>query len=62
MLMTSLVIWQHGTEKVERFLDYLKGLHSNVQFTMEMERNGQLPFLNIDVYRKEDGSLNHKVY
>jgi hypothetical protein len=62
MLITALVIWQHGTEKLESFLDYLKGLHSNVHFTMEMERNGRLPFLVIDIYRTEDGSLTHKVY
>jgi hypothetical protein len=60
--MTSLVIWRHGTEKVESFLDYLKGLNRNVQFTMEMKRDGQLPFLDIDIYRRQDGSLSHKVY
>jgi len=51
--MTSLVIWPHGTEKVERFLDYLKDLHRNVEFTMEIERDGQLPFLDTDIYRRK---------
>jgi len=62
MLITSLVIWPHGTEKVEMFLDYLKRLHRNVQFTTAMERDSQLPFLDIDIYRRQDGSLSHKVY
>jgi hypothetical protein len=29
---------------------------------MEIEENGHLPFLDIDVYRKTTGSLGHKVY
>jgi hypothetical protein len=28
---------------------------------MEIEENGHLPFLDIDIYRKTDGSLGHKV-
>jgi hypothetical protein len=42
-------------------LDYLNGLH-NIKFTMEIEKEGHLPFLDIDVYRKTNGSLGHKVY
>jgi hypothetical protein len=26
------------------------------------EEDGHLPFLDIDIYRKPDGSLGHKVY
>jgi len=29
---------------------------------MEIEAEGHLPFLDIDIYRKTDGSLGHKVY
>jgi hypothetical protein len=29
---------------------------------MEIEEEGHLPFLDIDIYRKTDGSLGHKVY
>ena len=29
---------------------------------MEIEEDGHLPFLDIDIYRKADGSLGHKVY
>ena len=39
---------------------HLNGLHNKKQFTMEKE--GHLPFLDIDIYRKRDGSLGHKVY
>jgi hypothetical protein len=29
---------------------------------METESEGHLPFLDIDIYRRSDGSLGHKVY
>ena len=29
---------------------------------METEKDGHLPFLDIDIYRRPDGSLGHKVY
>ena len=44
------------------FLNHLNGIHSSIQFTMEIEDEGHLPFLDIDTYRKMDGSLGHKVY
>jgi hypothetical protein len=58
----TFVIWPHGQEKLEDFLNHLNGLHNNIQFTMEKEQGGHFPFLDIDIYRKRDGSLEHKVY
>lgn len=37
-------------------------LHSNIKFTLEVEKNGMLPFLDVLVCRKQDGSLGHGVY
>jgi hypothetical protein len=48
----TFVIWPHGQEKLEEFLNQLSGLHNDIQFTMEKEEKGHLPFLDIDVYRK----------
>jgi len=48
----TFVIWPHGKEKLMDFLKHLNGIHNNIQFTMEMEREGHLPFLDIDIYRK----------
>jgi hypothetical protein len=44
----TLVIWPHGQEKLEDFLNHLNGLHNKIKFTMEKEE-GHLPFLDIDV-------------
>lgn len=58
----TFVIWLNGTEKLERFLDRLNGLHRNLQFTIEMEKEHFPSFLDIDIYRRPDGFLGHKVY
>jgi len=58
----TFVIWPHGQEKLTDFLIHLNGIHNNIQITMEIEEAGHLPFLDIDVYRKKDSSLGHKVY
>ena len=58
----TFVIWPHGKASLTNFLEHLNGLHKNIQFTMEIEENGRLPFLDIDIYKRKDGSLGHKVY
>jgi hypothetical protein len=44
--------------KLAEFLNHLNG----IQFSMEKEAEGHLPFLDIDVYRKMDDSPGHRVY
>ena len=41
------VICPHGTEKLERFLDHLNGLHGNIYFTEEMEKMATHLFLTL---------------
>jgi hypothetical protein len=36
--------------------------HPNIKFTMEKENSGRLPFLDISIQRKKDGTLGHDVY
>jgi hypothetical protein len=43
------------------FLDHLNSVHQNIQFTMEMEKDGHLSFLDIEIYRRPVGSLCHEV-
>jgi hypothetical protein len=40
--------WLPGPGKLADFLD-MNGVHENIQFSMEMERDGLLPFLDIDI-------------
>ncbi|KAM3823585.1 uncharacterized protein M6D78_018813 [Vipera latastei] len=58
----TFVIWPHGKEKLDDFLIHLNSLHPKIQFTMETEANNQLPFLDVLVYKKSNGSLGHTIY
>ena len=48
MLNTKETIFQ-SKEQVTLFLYYLNSKHPNVQFTHELENNGSLPFLDINI-------------
>jgi hypothetical protein len=58
----TFAISQHGPDKIEDFLHHLKSIHQSIQFIMETESEGHLPFLDLDIYRRPDGSLGHEVY
>lgn len=58
----TLVIWPHGREKLREFLQHLNTRHPNIKFTVETEEESQLPFLDVMIIRKLDGSLGHTVY
>ena len=38
------VIWSHGEEELKVFLKHINSVNKNIQFTMEMEQDGELPF------------------
>lgn len=55
----TFVIWPHGLDRLTEFVNHLTTSHKNIQFTMELGDNGHL---DIDTYRRPDGTLGHKVY
>jgi hypothetical protein len=57
----TFVIWPHGTNQLQEFLDHLNGVRPSMQFTMEIESNNSIPFLDILVIRK-DSMLTTTVY
>lgn len=56
------VEWRYGNHKLEQFLKHLISINSEIQFTIEMDENGKLPFLDALVSKKPDDSLGHTVY
>lgn len=40
----------HGKEKLNEFLALLNNVHETITFTMDMEQDGGLPFLEVFVY------------
>ena len=49
-------------EYISTFLDHLNTLHPTIQFTMELEENGSLPFLDTLLMTRNDGGLDVAVY
>jgi hypothetical protein len=58
----TFVIWLHHHQKLRDFLHNLSSIHQSIQFTIETESEGHLPFLDIDIYRRPDDILGNKVY
>jgi len=54
--------WPHGPKELNKFPNHLNNIHPNIQFTVEMWSNDHLPFMDIDMYRRPDGSLRYAVY
>uniref|UniRef100_A0AAR5QKP0 Reverse transcriptase domain-containing protein n=1 Tax=Dendroctonus ponderosae TaxID=77166 RepID=A0AAR5QKP0_DENPD len=57
----TFMLWRLGRESLDIFLDHLNKRHPDIQFTMEVEQNHQLAFLDVLVSR-EGNRLDHKVY
>ncbi|GJQ65169.1 hypothetical protein Trydic_g7310 [Trypoxylus dichotomus] len=58
----TFIIWTHGEDKLQNFLPHLSSIHPKIKCTMEFENRNQLPFLDVSVIKKQDGTLGHTVY
>jgi hypothetical protein len=57
----TFVVWPHATEQIQTFLRNLTSLKPAIHFTMEIESDGAIPFLDVLDIRKET-TLVTKVY
>ena len=48
-------------EHVKPFVDYMNSKHKNINFSFETEKDGQMPFLDVNVFR-ENGKFVANVY
>ena len=48
-------------EHVKPFVDYMNSKHKNINFSFETEKDGQMPFLDVNVFR-ENGKFVTNVY
>jgi hypothetical protein len=58
----TFVISPHGPNNLKDILNHLNSIHECIQFIMGTESEGHLPLLYIDIYRRPDGSLGHRMY
>ena len=57
----TFIVWPHGKDELVNFLDHLNSQHDNIRFTMEIEEEGCLPFLDVKVQRS-DNKLSFSIY
>ncbi|XP_071491792.1 uncharacterized protein [Diadema antillarum] len=58
----TFVVWQHGAEEINNFLQHINSQHPTIKFIMEMENQGAIPFLDTKITRAAQGYLSHQVY
>ena len=57
----TFVVWNEGRDKLLDFLEHLNSIRPSIQFTVELEENRKLPFLDVKVTRRDD-RLSTSVY
>jgi hypothetical protein len=55
-------VWPHGQGALKDFLGHLNSRHTNITFSVELERDRELPFLDIMVIRGPEKLLGHSVF
>ncbi len=58
----TFTLWPHNRQSLNMFLEHLTSLRPSIKFTMEVESNHQLPFLDVMVERTNSNSIITKVY
>ena len=53
-------VWNYGVEELKSFLEHLNFWGGDLKFTIELEEDNKLPFL--DVLLKSENSLDFKIY
>ena len=56
-----LVHWVDSDDALTAFLNFLNGLSTSIKFTMELEKGGSLPFLDVMISRKNE-RMSFKVH
>ena len=51
----TFIVWPHGRDTLDQFLGHMNSRHPNITFTMEIEKDGRLPFLGILITRRKNG-------
>ena len=54
MLDDILIVWKKGDSEFDRFYWYLMGIEPRIKFTIEREKYGVLPFMDIHICRERD--------
>jgi hypothetical protein len=53
----TFVIWPQGPDRLQEIFCHIKGIRPTIQFTMETENNNKIPFLDVQVIRKQSSII-----
>jgi hypothetical protein len=54
------VVWPQGRDDINKFLNYLNNLLEDIKFTMELEENNNIPFLDVMIHRNKMATCDIK--
>jgi hypothetical protein len=69
--MSCILFWRRYVDdcfaiararKIQEILTKINNFHPDIEFTLEVEEDGKISFLDIMLYEKEDRSIGHYVY
>ncbi|GJQ72706.1 hypothetical protein Trydic_g1363 [Trypoxylus dichotomus] len=58
----TFVIWPRGEEEINGYLQHLNDSEESIKFTMELEVDNRISFLDVLVYKQSGGTLRTTVY
>ena len=44
-----LMVWTHGEEKQDEFIEYLNNIHTTIKFISERSTMSNIPFVDVNV-------------
>ena len=53
--------WSHGKELLDKFLAHINSLSKYIKFTIEVEKDNQIPFLDIFLTKK-NGKMGFQIF
>jgi len=54
------VKWPHGNDEMNKFFEHLDNLLEDIKFTMDLEENRSIPFIDVMTTKKHDETIGHK--
>ena len=60
--MDDIFLIFNDRDDAEFFLEFMNSQDSNIKFTLEMENNDSLPFLDVLITRSEDMTISTSIY
>lgn len=57
-----IVCWKGTSRQLDNFFIYINNIHNNIKFTIELEKESQINFLDLTISRIPDSLLKFKIF